>query len=209
VKALTIQQPYASLIADGAKFVENRTWSTSYRGLIGIHASKSSSYISRAELKGYPTGCVVAIARLVACISLDDLKRDFRTAPGRMIATGLTVGDIFRHRYTEGPYCWILTEVHRLPEPVPTPGALGLWEWRRTEEFARAHDDRDDRLAGSLFGNDRISPANGDEGNQSEGLHRDDGMQAETLRNRSAESGDRRPERTDRPTARAARCRDS
>jgi len=39
MKALTIKQPWASLIAHGIKDVENRTWKTNYRGRIYIHAS--------------------------------------------------------------------------------------------------------------------------------------------------------------------------
>lgn len=40
MKALTISQPYASLIARGEKFVENRRWPTPYRGPLAIHAGK-------------------------------------------------------------------------------------------------------------------------------------------------------------------------
>lgn len=38
-KALSIKQPYASLIALGIKDIENRTWKTNFRGRIYIHAS--------------------------------------------------------------------------------------------------------------------------------------------------------------------------
>lgn len=41
MKALTIKQPWASLIAHGIKDIENRTWKTNYRGRIYIHASKT------------------------------------------------------------------------------------------------------------------------------------------------------------------------
>ncbi len=40
IKALTIWQPYASLIAAGLKQYETRSWSTRYRGLLAIHAAK-------------------------------------------------------------------------------------------------------------------------------------------------------------------------
>lgn len=42
MKALTIKQPYASLIVDGIKDIENRTWKTNYRGRILIHAGKDN-----------------------------------------------------------------------------------------------------------------------------------------------------------------------
>ena len=39
MKALSIKQPWASLIAKGIKDVENRTWKTKFRGKVYIHAS--------------------------------------------------------------------------------------------------------------------------------------------------------------------------
>jgi len=50
MKALTISQPFASLIASGSKFVENRTWPTSYRGPLAIHAGKGTQYMTRREM---------------------------------------------------------------------------------------------------------------------------------------------------------------
>jgi len=50
MKALTISQPYASLIASGEKWVENRTWATRYRGPLAIHAGRGTQYLSRDEL---------------------------------------------------------------------------------------------------------------------------------------------------------------
>jgi activating signal cointegrator 1 len=40
VKALTLTQPWASLVAIGAKQIETRTWSTRYRGRVAIHAAR-------------------------------------------------------------------------------------------------------------------------------------------------------------------------
>lgn len=42
MKALSIKQPWASLIAHGIKDIENRTWKTHFRGRIFIHASAKS-----------------------------------------------------------------------------------------------------------------------------------------------------------------------
>ena len=41
MKVLTIKEPFASLIANGLKEYEFRTWKTNYRGEVLIHASKS------------------------------------------------------------------------------------------------------------------------------------------------------------------------
>lgn len=40
LKALTLTQPWATLVALGQKRIETRSWSTPYRGLIAIHAAK-------------------------------------------------------------------------------------------------------------------------------------------------------------------------
>lgn len=41
MKALSIKQPWASLIAHGIKDIENRTWKTKFRGRIYVHASQA------------------------------------------------------------------------------------------------------------------------------------------------------------------------
>ncbi len=40
MKALTLTQPYAALVALGAKRIETRSWATTYRGVLAIHAGK-------------------------------------------------------------------------------------------------------------------------------------------------------------------------
>lgn len=48
MKALSIKQPWASLIAHGIKDIENRTWRTHFRGRIYIHASAKIDHRHRA-----------------------------------------------------------------------------------------------------------------------------------------------------------------
>lgn len=40
MKAISLWQPWASLIAAGVKSIETRGWPTNYRGQIAIHAAK-------------------------------------------------------------------------------------------------------------------------------------------------------------------------
>ena len=40
MKVLTIRQPFAAAIMEGLKTVEYRSWATSYRGMLAIHAGK-------------------------------------------------------------------------------------------------------------------------------------------------------------------------
>ena len=50
MKALSIKQPWAYLIAVGKKDVENRTWKTNYRGKILIHTTKASKYFDKNQI---------------------------------------------------------------------------------------------------------------------------------------------------------------
>src|SRR3712207_3561005 len=43
LKAITLHQPWATLMSVGAKMWETRSWATDYRGKIAIHASKTFS----------------------------------------------------------------------------------------------------------------------------------------------------------------------
>lgn len=83
MKAITIWQPWASLLACGGKRFETRSWATSYRGPIAIHASKKNVFSAlrlipipisnvmkmtlRSEWEELPTGAVIATANLIGC----------------------------------------------------------------------------------------------------------------------------------------------
>ena len=54
MKALTIQQPWASLITMGVKTIETRSWSTKYRGALAIHAGLKKADIFENELIWQP-----------------------------------------------------------------------------------------------------------------------------------------------------------
>jgi hypothetical protein len=79
-KALSVKQPWAWLIANGNKDIENRTWKTNFRGEFFIHAGLTSDKLAfdflAQKMKGQripsiaslPYGGIVGIARLVDCI---------------------------------------------------------------------------------------------------------------------------------------------
>lgn len=128
MKALTISQPFASLIASGEKWIENRTWYTSYRGPLAIHAGKGKQYLSKPELAEYPTGCVIAIAELANCVDWNEIQRNGdRKITNVVRLDGVhTWREAMLHKHCEGPWCWILSNVRRI-EPISVNGAQGLW----------------------------------------------------------------------------------
>ena len=131
MKALSLLQPWASLIATGAKRIETRSWSTKYRGPLAIHASRSNKNkllrfvepFLRA-LRGIgilPLGAIVATCDLVDCIKMTPEFIDLvKSAKGYEIDFGV---------YEVGRFAWILENVQPLAEPIPAKGALSLWEW--------------------------------------------------------------------------------
>lgn len=129
MKALTVSQPWANLIASGLKFVENRTWPTSYRGPLAIHAGKGSQYLTPQQLTMYPTGCIIATCELVNCVHIEIVNRrcniELLSQPISNFSKK-TLLDVARHDFTEGPYLWILDNIRPVIDH-PIKGAQGLW----------------------------------------------------------------------------------
>lgn len=135
IKALTISQPFAELIASGEKWVENRNWQTSYRGPLAIHAGSGTQYLTKRELAEYATGAIVATAELIACVNINA----FTPADEQeLLRYGWTAEDVLEHPHCEGPYAWVLYEVRRCAEPYPIAGKQGLWTASITDHASLA-----------------------------------------------------------------------
>jgi hypothetical protein len=98
VRTLTIRQPWAEWIITGEKDVENRTWSTSHRRPLGIHAGRS----------------VVAL-------------REMGLDPADVVELVDVVHDHPSRWALEDCWHWLVRRPQRLPEPMPLRGALGLF----------------------------------------------------------------------------------
>lgn len=144
LRALSLTQPWASLVALGRKKIETRNWSTAHRGWIAIHASKGFPPEARDLAVGTPfidafiqTGVYdstddLPLGAIVAVANLYHVGKIARNREGAVYidpkdwavtdAYELAFGD-----YTPGRYGWVLTNVGRLREPIPCKGALGLW----------------------------------------------------------------------------------
>lgn len=138
--ALSVTQPWASLIAWQAKRIESRSWWTAYRGPLAIHAAKDFPRWARElchdelvirealvfhgarRLADLPRGAVLATCRLVACVPTDELAA---SAWGDLF----TVQERAYGDYAPGRWAWVLDGVEEPPAPVPAVGALGLWRW--------------------------------------------------------------------------------
>lgn len=148
MKTISLWQPWASLIAIGAKRFETRGRPTNVRGRIAIHAAKKwlpdfvgpratdarfTAPLYRAGIRDVPLGAIVATADLVACVEIDaePAEIDLVTPSGRLVETIVippaeperSFGD-----YTPGRFAWVLRDVVRLARPVQMNGHQGWFD---------------------------------------------------------------------------------
>lgn len=135
MKAATLYQPYATLIAIRAKRVETRSWSTRYRGPLAIHASRTWQREARLLLNrepffsvlykaGYVYKEVHALGAIIAIVDLKSCLPIYHEGPLPISDQERTFGD-----YTLGRFMWFLGNIRELKHPIPAKGALGLWDW--------------------------------------------------------------------------------
>jgi hypothetical protein len=122
MKALTIKQPWATLIVAGVKDIENRSWHTDYRGTIGIHSSAKMTRIEMEEAcefmesfvprfsaprfrqEQFPTGVLLGTVHIVDCVRASDSP------------------------WFVGEYGFVLQDEVAFANPLPCRGALGFWD---------------------------------------------------------------------------------
>lgn len=140
--ALSIWQPWAHLLACGAKIYETRSWPTKFRGPIAIHAAKHwtvrmargcyqkpfftvllahgvkfPARCDETKLRslGLAFGAVVAVGNLVDCVRTEDVL-------GELGSNEIAFGD-FRH----GRWAFLYQDVVKLAFPAPCLGRQGFF----------------------------------------------------------------------------------
>ncbi len=131
MKAITIDPVWAWAIMHGPKRVENRTWATSHRGPLLIHAGSNTSReaAARAELarlgidvpEEIPRGAILGTVELVDVVRYPDQDAD-----GRLFDDD--PHDLAADPLATGPVCWILRNPRPLPAPIICGGRQRLWE---------------------------------------------------------------------------------
>ncbi|MGV8828230.1 MAG: ASCH domain-containing protein [Breznakibacter sp.] len=141
MKTITIKQPWASLICAGIKDIENRTWPTKYRGRVLVHAAASWFNFNKqlpdgfeypievqdAILNGmddpdyYPTGAIIGSVEIVDCVINHPsiwAEKSKQAQFGKLVI-----------QQEKPTYHWVLANPVRFPEPIPTKGRLGIWNY--------------------------------------------------------------------------------
>ena len=76
MRVITLKQPWATLVAEGLKKYEFRSWKYSYRGELLIHAGKGIDEEAMKKFENlnlkYPQSRIVAKVRILDCIELND-----------------------------------------------------------------------------------------------------------------------------------------
>lgn len=145
MKALTVQQPWASLIFREMalpfgtfKQVETRSWKTSHRGKLAIHAAKnhdkslfldmdddtrmtfaSAGIRCEEDIEALPHGVILGEVNVVGCMPIEELRKSKYCCVYEE-----TFGD-----WSDGRYGWILADPIEYENPIPATGKLGLWDW--------------------------------------------------------------------------------
>ncbi|MEG4121704.1 ASCH domain-containing protein, partial [Microcoleus sp. N9_B4] len=145
--AVTLHQPWASLVANDHKQYETRDWPTSYRGLIAIHAGRKPK--GKQELREHkkvvesfkdllnedcPYSAVIAIAQLTDCVLMTEEFINQQTE------TELRCGN-----WQVGRYAWKLENVRAI-EPIPATGKQGLWKWEHRRDWQKEFFGIDDSI---------------------------------------------------------------
>lgn len=141
VRVLSLWQPWAGLVAAGVKRFETRSWSTKWRGLVAVHAARTTVCLRqvpapvRAVLERNPTvfgplreadpplGAVVALVQVEDCLSTGPWYGG-QKAPEWLEALGAderASGD-----FGPGRFAWRLSRVGYLAKPIPFRNGQGL-----------------------------------------------------------------------------------
>ena len=124
MKALTIKEPWASLIIEEYKKYEFRSWKTKYRGKILIHAGLGVEKDMMERFKNYDInikpGYIIGEATISDCILVDEeFNKELRKI--NPIVYG-------KSNHTE-TYAWKIENVKKNDNPIPCKGKLGLWNY--------------------------------------------------------------------------------
>ena len=153
MKAITLYNPHAMLVAWGEKKFETRSWGTKYRGPLAIHAAKRSpvefldlevtepfySVLTKHDYWGHPGdyGKVIAVVDLVDCYKIGGEDRRFVYAFNANNYKTLVIqkdsNEYFFGDYTLGRYVWKLENPRLLKEPIPAKGMQRIWNFTLPE----------------------------------------------------------------------------
>lgn len=117
MRALSLWQPWASLIYDERKRIETRHWEMLFRGPLAIHAAmkvdKDACEDFGYDWRTIPRGAVLCIVDVTNCVRFP-----------HELAPPDEYGD-----FEDGRFGFLLTMREKFPAPIPVKGHQGVWYW--------------------------------------------------------------------------------
>lgn len=135
MKAITLYQPYASLLIWREKRIETRSWKHSYRGELAIHAGATFPKWAKELCYTEPFKSVLMLhgitspeqLPLAAVLGKTQLVAMVEMTPETI--GGLTPNELAFGDYTLGRFMWVTTGSKEYVTPIPAKGKQGLWNW--------------------------------------------------------------------------------
>lgn len=122
MKAITIKQPWASLICKGIKDIENRTWKTNFRGRILVHCGAKrlkydnwyDSNLSNDQLIEIPAGMPIPCVNsaIIGSVEIIDCVQNYSSIWAE-----------------KGVWNWVLANAKLFPQAIPYKGKLSFWDY--------------------------------------------------------------------------------
>jgi len=147
MKVLSLMQPWATLVAIGAKNIETRSWGTTHLGALAIHASKT---FPKGGKKAFDELCGTEPFKSVLTMHTEEMTAsghlsklaDYIMPRGAIIAicnlvecVKITDGFLMEEpersfgNFTPGRFAWFLKDISMLNDPIRVRGSLGIWHW--------------------------------------------------------------------------------
>lgn len=122
MKVITLKQPWATLVAEGLKKYEFRSWKLNYRGEILIHAGKGIDKEAMDKFKhlnlNFPHSRIVARVKIVDCIELNQEINKNIIQENELV---------YGHKYDRTGYAWKLEVVEKINDNRKVSGKQGIW----------------------------------------------------------------------------------
>lgn len=137
MKAISLWQPYAQALALGVKRYETRSWGTTFRGQVAIHAARTTHQFrfpdviealrvlakecpmaQLSTIQDLPLGAVVGVVQIMDCFRIGAVL------PPDVTEVEKALGD-----WRQGRFAWKVQSLLVCHPPIPYKGKQGMWEW--------------------------------------------------------------------------------
>ena len=122
MKVITLKQPWATLVAEGLKKYEFRSWKFNYRGEILIHAGKGVDKEAMKKFEhlnlNYPRSRIIAKVKILDCVKLDKEINENIIRENELV---------YGHKYDRTGYAWKLEVVEKIEDDKEISGKQGIW----------------------------------------------------------------------------------